>query len=103
MRPSRVFNDRPNTALIALKVTSVTPMVKVAGAGGTAGAGAASAVVVVAAVAAAGAAAFGGGEATTITVYLLNSSNDCKKSTRSCEAFFSTIAHLTPFRSSNSW
>ena len=62
----------------------------IAGVGGTAGLGGEATT-------------FGGGEGTTTTVYLLNSSNGFRNSTRSLEAFFSTMAHLTPFNSSNSW
>src|SRR5689334_12158165 len=93
----------PKIALVGLKVTSVTPIVNVSGGGGAG----TSTVGVTASVAPCGfggaGAAFGGGEATTITVYLFNSSNGFKNATRSADAFFSTIAHLIPFNSSNSW
>lgn len=85
-------------ALVGLNVTSVTPIVNVDGGGGAVSTGT-SAVAVAVAVEAA---ALGGGDATTTTVYLFNSNNGFKKSTRCCDAFFSTMAHLTPFNSSNS-
>jgi len=46
---------------------------------------------------------FGSAAATTTTVYLLNSNSCFKKSVRSFDTFFSTMAHLTPSNSSNSW
>src|ERR1043165_3660703 len=76
---------------MGLNVTSVTPTVNVKGTAG----GAPSSVEVVA--------AFGGGLGTVTTVYPFSSRSCFKKSDRSFDAFFSTMAHLTPSRSSNSW
>lgn len=95
--------DLPNMALVTLNITSVTPIVKVEGGGGGSigvGAGVPSAV---GAGAAGLAAALGGGEGMVITAYPLYSSIFLRKATRSGETFFSTMAHFTPSRSSNSW
>jgi len=92
-------------ALVALKHQSVTPIVKVVGAGGGAGAtgaGAGASPSTGAATGAAGA-ALGAGLSTTTTSYLLNSNKVFKNCTRSALAFFSTIAHLLVPKSSNSW
>src|SRR5882724_3366539 len=93
---------------MGLNITSVTPMVNSSGAGGTGGEGTTGAVASVpsAVTVAAGEGAgvgFGAGAATMTTVNLLYSNKGLRKSTRSFVAFFSTIAHLTPFSSSNSW
>ena len=78
-------------ALVALKTTLVTPTVKVAGGVFSVGSsGAATAV-------------FGGGDGTTLTVKPLPVNKSFKKVTRSSDTFFSTIAHLMPSSSSNSW
>src|SRR5215204_6428660 len=99
-------------ALVGLKLTSVTPTVKVVGAGGAGGVGGTrgtagtSIFSAVAAAVGAGAGtgtAFGGGEGITTTVYLFSSNKFFKKFTRSCSTFFSTIAHFTTSSSSNSW
>lgn len=91
-------------ALIALKVRSVTPTVKVVGAGGGVGAAGVGATVSPSTELGEGAegAAFGAGLYTTTTSYLLNSNNFFKNATRSALAFFSTIAHFAVPKSSNS-
>jgi hypothetical protein len=80
-----------------LKRTSVIPIVKVDGVAGIASTTGASPSAGFGACA-----ALGGGYVTTTTENPFISSNGFKKSTRSCEAFFSTTAHLTPSKSSNS-
>ena len=95
-------------ALIGLKVTSVTPMVKVSGAGGKGGAsiggGGGGSVPSCAVATGFGGAGFaaGAGVGTTTTKYLLNSKSFFRNSVLPGETFFSTMAHFTPFRSSNS-
>ena len=91
-------------ALVELKVTSVTPIVNVSGGGGDCSSTiswvfASATPGGLGAVAGAG---FGGGEVTTTTEYLLSSSNCFRNATLSADAFFSTIAHFTPFNYSNS-
>src|SRR5258708_39160785 len=93
--PSGVFRRRPKMALVGLNMTSVTPMVKVAGGGGAAGEGGGTDA------GGAAGAALGGGLGPTTTVYPLDSSSRRRKSIRACEAFFSTTAHLIPSNSSN--
>ena len=108
-------------ALVGLKRTSVTPTVKLYGGGGGGGGGGTgvsctgggaetsspvttgAAGIAGAAGLGGGAATLGGGLATTTTVYPLNSSRSFRKETRSGDTFFSTMAHLTPSSSSNSW
>ena len=93
-------------ALIGLKRRSVTPTVKVVGTGGGGGGGGGAAASVMPSVAATGfggTAALGGALAATTTVYLFSSRRYFRNSTLSGETFFSTIAHLIPFSSSDSW
>jgi hypothetical protein len=78
-------------ALVALKTTLVTPTVKEDGGRFSVEfSGAETAIL-------------GGGDGTTLTVKPLAVNNSFKKITRSSDTFFSTIAHLMPSSSSNSW